>query len=270
MADSDIQITAGSGTKVDTRTVGTGSDEHRQVIVIGDPTTAANVAPVDGTYGLEVDVSRVVPGTGATNLGKAEDTAHVDGDVGVMMLGVRNHFTGSNTDGDYAALSVGSYGDLNTLRRADLVKLSNTSAGLTTATTTYAIGDQTGTIFTLPNAARLSNGGGTVVGITLIDSSDVIGAMDVVLFDSSVTLAADNAAFSISDSDANKIIALVPLAGATDIGNNRIAQSFNLAVPYICSGGNTLYAALITRSNNAVYSNSGVTSLLLNVYVEKN
>jgi hypothetical protein len=59
MADSDIQITAGSGTKVDTRTVGTGADEHRQVVVIGDPTTAANVATVDATFGLEVDVSRL-------------------------------------------------------------------------------------------------------------------------------------------------------------------------------------------------------------------
>ncbi len=46
MADADIAITAGSGTKVDTRTVGAGTDEHRQVMVIGDPTTAANVVGV--------------------------------------------------------------------------------------------------------------------------------------------------------------------------------------------------------------------------------
>jgi hypothetical protein len=46
MADADVQITAGSGTKVDTRTVGAGTDEHRQVVVIGDPTTAANVQAI--------------------------------------------------------------------------------------------------------------------------------------------------------------------------------------------------------------------------------
>jgi hypothetical protein len=67
MADSDIQITAGSGTKVDTRTVGAGDDEHRQVVVIGDPTTAANVATVDPTYGLEVDVSRLPSIPAGTN-----------------------------------------------------------------------------------------------------------------------------------------------------------------------------------------------------------
>lgn len=50
MADSDIQITAGSGTKVDTRTVGAGVDEHRQVMCIGDPTTAANVVGVSSAF----------------------------------------------------------------------------------------------------------------------------------------------------------------------------------------------------------------------------
>lgn len=59
MADADVTITAGTGTKIDTRTVGAGVDEHRQVIVIGDPTTAGGVAAVDATFGLEVDVSRL-------------------------------------------------------------------------------------------------------------------------------------------------------------------------------------------------------------------
>jgi len=78
MADSDVQITAGSGTKIDTRTVGAGTDEHRQVIVLGDPVAAANVTTVSSTgaawvalnlggqlilgdtaNGLDVDVTRL-------------------------------------------------------------------------------------------------------------------------------------------------------------------------------------------------------------------
>lgn len=59
MADSDIQITAGIGTKVDTRTVGTGADEHRQVMVVGDPSTSTAVASVTAANGLAVDVTRV-------------------------------------------------------------------------------------------------------------------------------------------------------------------------------------------------------------------
>lgn len=55
MADSNISITSGSGTEVDTRTEGT-NGHHRQVVVLGDPATNAGVAPVDGTAGLKVDL----------------------------------------------------------------------------------------------------------------------------------------------------------------------------------------------------------------------
>jgi hypothetical protein len=54
MADADIAITAGAGTKIDTRTVGAGTDEHRQVMVVGDPVTAANVASVTSAGALKV------------------------------------------------------------------------------------------------------------------------------------------------------------------------------------------------------------------------
>lgn len=55
MADSNVDITAGSGTSIDTRTEATNGN-HRQVIVIGDPSTNAGVAPVDATAGLKVNL----------------------------------------------------------------------------------------------------------------------------------------------------------------------------------------------------------------------
>lgn len=55
MADSAVEVTAGSGTNIDTRTEGT-NNNHRQVVVLGDPATNAGVAPVDGTAGLKVDL----------------------------------------------------------------------------------------------------------------------------------------------------------------------------------------------------------------------
>lgn len=45
MADTAVAITAGSGTNIDTRTESTNSN-HRQVIVVGDPTTNNSVAAV--------------------------------------------------------------------------------------------------------------------------------------------------------------------------------------------------------------------------------
>ena len=55
MADSSVAITAGSGTSVDTRTEATNGN-HRQVVVLGDPSTNAGVAAVDATAGLKVDL----------------------------------------------------------------------------------------------------------------------------------------------------------------------------------------------------------------------
>ena len=51
MADSSIDITAGTGTTIDTRTEAT-NGQHRQVVVLGDPSVNAGVAPVDGVLGL--------------------------------------------------------------------------------------------------------------------------------------------------------------------------------------------------------------------------
>lgn len=339
MADADIAITAGSGTKVDTRTVGAGTDEHRQVVVIGDPSTAANVALVDATFGLsvdvarlpalptgtnsigkvditdgtndavidvsgadsesattaalvtnarakvfngttwdrvrgditngvDVDVTRVVPGVGPTHLGKQEDQPHVDGDTGVLMLGVRNHLTGSTADGDYSAISVTSTGEMQTLARRDLVRLQSAITFTGNPPTAYVSGDTFGALVTLTSAARVSGGTGTITGVAIQSGSDVIGAFDVVFFESSVTLAADSAAFSISDADGLKVIGIVPLVGSYDLGTNRLAQAFNLAVPYVCTGSTSLYAGIIARGGFTLVASDFTSNL--SVFVERN
>jgi len=61
-----------------------------------------------------IDVLSVIPGTGATNLGKEEDAAHTSGDVGVMPLAVRNDTRGTlvSQTADYSPLQLNSDGDL--------------------------------------------------------------------------------------------------------------------------------------------------------------
>lgn len=228
---------------------------------------SATAIPADTTNGLDVDVTRLIPGTSATALGKAEDAAHADGDTGVLMLGVRNH-GGAGADGDYGAMSLSSTGELRTVAHRELTRIAVDSGGLTTSVTAYTAGDQVGSQFSLTGAARASGGSGTIVAVQLISAADIIGAYDVVFSRSSITPAADNAAFAISDADAKAVIALVQLAGAFDIGNNRIAQAYNLAVPYDCSGGTTLYANLITRVGHTFFG--ATTDLQLCVWVERN
>lgn len=76
MADSSIAITAGAGTNIDTRTTTTSGD-NRQVIVIGAPATDADVAPVDATAGLKVNLGsdNDITGTVTANAGTDLNTS---------------------------------------------------------------------------------------------------------------------------------------------------------------------------------------------------
>src|SRR6185436_10882646 len=75
MADTAISITAGSGTNIDTRTEASNGN-HRQVVVIGDPSTNAGVAPVDVTNGLSVTLTTALP-AGSAAIGKLAANAGV-------------------------------------------------------------------------------------------------------------------------------------------------------------------------------------------------
>ena len=64
---------------------------------------------------MQVDVLSVIPGTGATNLGKAIDSASGATDTGVGMLAIRDDALSALTpiEGDYVPLRVGSTGALH-------------------------------------------------------------------------------------------------------------------------------------------------------------
>jgi len=68
----------------------------------------------DSTGNIATIGTSVTPGTGATNLGKAEDAAHTSADTGVMVLGVREttltDLSAGNTDGDYEPFQVNKSG----------------------------------------------------------------------------------------------------------------------------------------------------------------
>ena len=108
----NIAVTAGSGTTIATDDVG-GVHYQRVKLVDGTLDSTAAIGG-DATNGLDVDVTRVIPGTTATALGKAEDAAHSSGDTGVMALGVRNDAGTvlAGATGDYIPFSMDSNGAL--------------------------------------------------------------------------------------------------------------------------------------------------------------
>jgi hypothetical protein len=85
---------------------------------------------VDGTVTIGASVT---PGTGATNLGKAEDAAHSSGDVGVMALAVRRDSAAasSGTDGDYEPLSTDANGLLRVNASGANVPVTDAGGSLT-------------------------------------------------------------------------------------------------------------------------------------------
>ena len=120
MADG-VVLNAGSG-GVTAATDDCGAAGHAQVVKLAISTDgSATAIPADGTNGLQVNVTKSVPGTGATNLGKAEDDAHASGDVGVLALAVRRDTAavGSGTDGDNSTLNVNASGRLYTSATVD-------------------------------------------------------------------------------------------------------------------------------------------------------
>jgi hypothetical protein len=92
------------------------------------------------TTNNDVDVVSEIPGTGATNLGKAEDAAHTSSDTGVMNLAVRkdtnSQFT--NADGDYSPYAVDAYGAQ--YMRNDHPNRIRCTVTVSTATTIQAVG----------------------------------------------------------------------------------------------------------------------------------
>ena len=69
----------------------------------------------------DVDVTSLIPGSGATNLGKAQDVAAGANDVGVAILAVRDDVQAAMTpaDGDYSTLRTDKFGALKTTAKPD-------------------------------------------------------------------------------------------------------------------------------------------------------
>ncbi len=104
------------------------------------------------------------------------------------------------------------------------VELTFTSAGLTTGTNSYSTGFQLGTQITVANFVGSSGGYGYITKVVLEDDTNIIGAVDLNIFNATVTPSADRAAAAFSDADAVKRVDIIsmpyPVIDGTG-GNNR-------------------------------------------------
>jgi len=261
----NVAITAGSGTSIATDQVGS---DHYQLIKLVDGTadSSARIGG-DATNGLDVDVTRVIPGTGATALGKAEDDAHASGDVGVLALGVRRDsvVSGAGTDGDNATLNLDSTGRLWVRPAPSMVRLQVTPTISTTPA--YTSGDTVGSQMTFANAARVSGGSGIIQSILVKDNTQAQrAAMDLVFFDRSITVAADNAAFNVSDADMAYCLGVVSIGPYNTAWPgtplNSVSTLLNVGLPFVLNGTD-LYVVAVVRATPTYTSTSDLTFTLI-------
>lgn len=124
----------GSGTAIAADLAG--GYQFQQIKLVDGTAGGTGAIGGDATNGLDVDVTRVIPGTSATHLGKAEDAAHTSADTGVMALAVRKDVPTAlaGTDADYAPLEVDAIGRAHVRTASPSASLSNVSASITSVT----------------------------------------------------------------------------------------------------------------------------------------
>lgn len=103
-------VAAGSGVAANALRVTVATD-------VGLPAGSNAIGKLAANSGVDigdVDITSVVPGVAATQLGKAEDAAHTSGDTGVMALAVRKDTAVAlaGADGDYIPLITDGTGRL--------------------------------------------------------------------------------------------------------------------------------------------------------------
>lgn len=167
MADANIDITAGSGTSIDTRTEGT-NGHHRQVVVLGDPATNAGVAPVDATAGVKVNLGAdndvTVTNATAANLkvDGSDVTQPVSGTVTANLSATDNTVLDNiDTNTNYGQVTGGGV-EATALR----VTLANDSTGLVSV-------DDGGSSLTVDGTVTASNTAGDVAA-DAVDSGNPV------------------------------------------------------------------------------------------------
>jgi hypothetical protein len=114
------------------------------------------------------------------------------------------------------------------------------------------------TILSFSNAAVSSGGTGHIVRALLVDADDQGVEADLYLFSGSVTVPASDAAWSLSDSDAAKLIDTITFSSFEDHANCRTSVVRpSPPVPYVCDA-TTLFGHLVTRGT-PTYTASGLT-----------
>lgn len=177
-----VAILDGSGNQI--TTFGGGTQYTDGDAATAHPIGTGIIFNNGGTYAftsaanpLPVSVGAISPGTGALNLGKAEDAVHTSGDVGVLSLSVRLDSPASTagTSGDYAGVVTDANGTVYVNNAYKLDSTNDSVSAVQSGTWTVQPGNTANSTAwlvdtELPAAATLADA-------TTNPTTPVIGAM---------------------------------------------------------------------------------------------
>lgn len=154
--------------------------------------------------------------------------------------------------------------------RPNVTRKTATSSGLTTATTAYVLDDQLGVVLEWTDAVRATGGTGLIIGATLLDKANIVGGVDLYLFNQTVTPVGDNAAADFSDGDMANCLGVLafptPVRAKTSSASNQIATVPSLAMP-ITAAATSLFGALVTRSGHTFFG--AVGDLVVSLFIQQ-
>lgn len=265
--DSGVPIVVASGVAANALRIVNSTDDP----VIGATNETAPVSDT-ATSGLNGRLQRIAQrlttllSSGAATLLKLEDDAHTSADAGVMALAVqKSNPTSLNADGDYTPLQTDATNRLWVRPAPVQTRITVTP---TISTSVYASGDIIGGLMTFANAVRVSGGSGIIQSITINDVNPSIrAAMDLVFFDRTITVGADNAVWNVSDADMKNCLGIIPIGAyntafpATVL--NCISTLINIGLPIVLNGTDLFVVAIIRGTPTYV----GTADLTFNITI---
>lgn len=115
----------------------------------------------------------------------------------------------------------------------------------------YASGDFVGTSATPITFAKVAlhdGGSGTIMSAVLTDYAVQSVAMELWLFDTTITPPADSAAWTITDAEAATCIGVIPFSTYYASAANSVSYVANVGLPFKCgASADDIYGALVTR-----------------------
>jgi hypothetical protein len=204
---------------------------------------------------------------------KTEDVAHANGDTGPAPLVIQDATPQDNaSDGEYAnpqmddgalwvrPLQTMATVDATITRIADHLAYGAGDV-ISDSTTVPTVGG-----FTFTGACRVSGGSGIITDIIVTDTDDAVTALQgkLFIFDQAVTAVNDNAAFAVTDAEAQTLVTAQTFT-ITDIGNQGQASIEDLAIGYTCSGSANLRFLLQASNAYDPAANSGTIKIRLKV-----